>query len=50
MSGGEDGISIYDLAKKISKQVNNYTGKIKVLGEKIMEWRQKDMFPILQKL
>lgn len=32
--GGGDGISIYDLAKKVSKQVNNYTGKIKVLGEK----------------
>lgn len=31
--GGGDGISIYDLAKKVSKQVNNYTGKIKVLSE-----------------
>ena len=31
--GGEDGISIYDLAKKVAKQNNNYTGKIKVLTE-----------------
>ena len=31
--GGGDGISIYNLAKKVAKQVNNYTGKIKVLGE-----------------
>lgn len=30
---GGDGISIYDLAKKVSKQVNNYTGKIKILTE-----------------
>ena len=26
-----DGISIYDLAIKVSKQVNNYTGKIDIL-------------------
>lgn len=29
--GGGDGISIYDLAKKVSKQVNNYTGKVDIL-------------------
>ena len=29
--GGMDGISIYDLAIKVSKQVNNYTGKIDIL-------------------
>ncbi|WP_346678833.1 hypothetical protein [uncultured Brachyspira sp.] len=27
------GISIYDLAKKVAKQNNNYTGEIKVLGK-----------------
>lgn len=31
--GGGDGISIYDLAKKVAKQVNNYSEKIKVLTE-----------------
>lgn len=29
--GGRNGISIYDLAKKVSKQVNNYTGKVDIL-------------------
>lgn len=31
--GGGGGISIYDLAKKVAKQNNNYTGEIKVLGK-----------------
>ena len=31
--GAGGGISIYDLAKKVAKQNNNYTGKIKVLTE-----------------
>ena len=30
---GGGGISIYDLAKKVAKQNNNYTGEIKVLGK-----------------
>lgn len=29
--GDRNGISIYDLAKKVSKQVNNYTGKVDIL-------------------
>lgn len=29
--GGRNGISIYDLAKKVSKQVNNYTEKVDIL-------------------
>lgn len=33
VGGGGGGISIYDLAKKVAKQNNNYTGEIKVLGK-----------------
>lgn len=48
--GAGGGISIYDLAKKVAKQNNNYTGEIKILTKPNYDIQpERGIFPIFQK-